>query len=197
MLVAPLVDFDCITRGDMNRCLTAWGHKMGPWARPAGFPEWFYALRHHGMPVAVTAAGALIRSRVAGFTREEAVELGRLCAVRPGLNRVALRLWREFVFPALPYRWAVSYQDNAMHTGDLYRFDGWVRLGRSRSGTDPRRIEGRGRDKIIWGWCDDPAERKSREWKPPEQKGQSDANRTDLRYVPPLQDATVAPKMLR
>ena len=101
------------------------------------------------------AAGALIRERVAGLSRAEAVELGRLCAATPHLCRPMLRLWREMVLPDLAraygYRWAVSYQDAALHTGNLYRFDGWVRLATSRSGTDPR--SGRkGRNKVIWGW---------------------------------------------
>ena len=52
------------------------------------------------------------------------------------------------------WSWVVSYQDAVAHTGNLYRFDGWVRVGESRSGTDSR--SGRkGRNKIIWGWCND------------------------------------------
>jgi hypothetical protein len=163
-LVPPLVSFDTITRQELNACLIAWEHRMGPWNRP-NYREWLFGLRHHGELCAVTAASDLIRENVAGFSRAEAFELGRLCAARPALNRVALRLWREFIFPVLcgahGFSWAISYQGAASDHGDLYRFDGWVRVGFSHSGTDAR--SGRvGRDKIIWGWCADEAERKAR-----------------------------------
>lgn len=150
------VTFAPISREDLNACLVAWGHKMGPVRRPTG--GWSHGLVHDGELVAVVATDTLIRERVAGLTRHEAVELSRLCAARPDLCRVALRLWRAFVFPALceecGFVWGVSYQDAAIHSGGLYRFDGWVRLATSRSGTDSR--SGRkGRRKIVWGWCDD------------------------------------------
>lgn len=155
MLVPPLIAFDRIDRGELNACLLQWQHKMGSWTRPQNYPEWFHGLRHHGELVGVVAAGALIRERVAGFTREDAIELGRICAAAPDLCRALLRLWREFVFPAIArahgVQWAVSYQDAIEHKGDLYRFDGWVKLGRSRSGNDLRRGAS-GRDKFIWGW---------------------------------------------
>jgi hypothetical protein len=160
MLIAPIAHLAAISRAELNVCLVKWGHRMGPWKRP-DYGEWFHALFHNGDLVAVTAAGSLIRDTCAGLTRIDAVELGRMCAVRPHLCRPMLRLWREFVFPDLcrahSYRWAVSYQDAVMHTGDLYRFDGWVALGRSRSGTD-QRTGRKGRDKVIWGFCADPAE---------------------------------------
>lgn len=152
----PAVSFCPITREELNECLSAWGHLMGPVHRPTG--GWSHGLVHDGELVAVVAIDTLIRERVAGLTRHEAVELSRLCAARPDLCRVALRLWRAFVFPVLRmqcgFAWAVSYQDAALHSGGLYRFDGWVRLADSRSGTDSR--SGReGRRKVIWGWCDD------------------------------------------
>lgn len=115
--------------------------------------------------LAVVSADTLIRERVGGLTRHDAIELSRLCAVRPDLCRVALRLWRFFVFSAIAAargcRWAVSYQDAVLHSGNLYRFDGWVTLGRSRSGTDSRSGR-RGRRKVIWGWCDDAQIRRNR-----------------------------------
>ena len=107
----------------------------------------------------------LIRERVAGFRWDETIELSRLCAARSDLTRVALRLWRSFVFPSIcsasGHGWAVSYQDAAIHTGNLYRFDGWVIVGRSHSGTDGRTAR-RGRRKVIWGWCDDEEQRRAR-----------------------------------
>jgi antitoxin VapB len=129
-----------ISDSELNHCLSSWRHAMGPRRRPSR--GWAHGLRHHGELVAVAATDTLIRARVAGFSRSEAVELSRLCAARPDLCRVMLRLWRVFVLAALAeakgYRWAVSYQDAARHSGDLYRFDGWIRLARSRSGIDPR-----------------------------------------------------------
>lgn len=157
----PDVAFRPIDRETLNRSLVDWGHKMGPVRRPTG--GWSHALLADGEPLAVVATDTLIRPRVAGLGRHQAVELSRLCAARPDLCRVVLRLWRTVVFPILceecGFVWAVSYQDAALHSGNLYRFDGWVRIGYSRSGTDPRTGR-KGRRKIIWGWCDDAEERR-------------------------------------
>lgn len=150
----PLVTFEEISLTRANDCLRAWGHKMGPLERgnEAGL---HYALCHSGEPVAVAMQSTLIREHVGGgqghLTRENCCELSRLCAARPGLCRVALRLWREFVFSASGYRYAISYQDADLHNGLTYRFDGWTRAGFSSSGTDQR--SGRkGRRKWIWVW---------------------------------------------
>lgn len=149
----PAVRFCQIGRDALNDCLLAWAHKMGPVRRPTG--GWSHGLFHDDQLVAVVATDTLIRSCVASLTRQEAVELSRLCAAQPDLCRVALRLWRAFVFPALcrkhGFRWAISYQDARAHSGNLYRFDGWTRLATSRSGTDSRSGR-RGRNKVIWGW---------------------------------------------
>ena len=137
-----------------NASLVAWAHKMGPLRRPMGVLA-VHGLFHHSEIDGIAASCTTIREHAAGVPREDAVELARLCCVRPGLCRVLLRLWREFVFPCFGVPWAVSYQDAALHTGNLYRFDGWVRLGTSRSGTDTR--SGRkGRSKVIWGWSGAP-----------------------------------------
>lgn len=153
-LIDPLVSFDAISLEELNRCLVVWGHKMGPWERPDYGAARFHGMRHNGELVAVTATDALIRA-TCGLDRPEALELGRVCAARRDLNRVALRLWREFVFPAIcavtGQTWAISYQDAVLHGGDLYRFDGWTRIGTSRSGTDQRTGKV-GRNKVIWGW---------------------------------------------
>ena len=165
MLAPPIAHLAEISKGELNQLLEEWGHKMGPWTRPT-FRGWFHALYHHGSPVAVTAAGDLIRpNTVGGLTREDAFELARLCAVRPHLCRPMLRLWRELIFPALcaahGWSWAISYQDSTLHSGATYRHDGWVRLGISRSGTDHRSGR-RGRNKVVWGWNHNPLERESR-----------------------------------
>lgn len=168
MLLPPLVDFDAITLEEINGRLIAWEHKMGPLQRPDfGFAR-FHGLRHNGDLVAVVATDQLIAPETCGLRREDAMELTRLCACRTDLCRVALRLWREFVFPALSRNWgmpwAISYQDRRLHSGNVYRFDGWVPIGRTRSGTDPRGIGGGrvGRDKTVWGWTHDAAQRAER-----------------------------------
>ncbi len=80
------------------------------------------------------------------------VELSRICAARPHLNRAILRLWRESVFALLPHVYAISYQDAVLHSGDLYRFDGWQCIVQSaRSGTDARSGK-KGRRKRVWLW---------------------------------------------
>ena len=159
-LVAPLASFEPISVDDLNDCLLAWGHKMGPLRRPYQHLDRAYGLFHDGRIVGVVSTSPLVSEAVAGMGREQCCELSRLCCARPDLCRVVLRLWREFVFPTLGKPWAVSYQDAAAHTGGLYRFDGWVRLGGSRSGPD-RRSGRPGRRKVIWGWSADPAVRKA------------------------------------
>lgn len=164
ILIAPIAHIAQIDMDEANNALVSWGHRMGACNRPNA-DIWAHGLHEHGRLVAVAVTAGLVARTCAGFTRAEAVELARLCAARPDLCRVMLRMWREFVFPPLchcyGYQWAVSYQDEALHSGDTYRFDGWVRLDRSRSGTDQR--SGReGRSKTIWGWHPDPAERAAR-----------------------------------
>ena len=152
-----MVTFDPIDLTLANRMLVEWGHKMGSCDRPAGYGLWCHALFYERQPVSVTIATTLIRDAVGGghdmaLDRSNCIELSRLCAARPGLCRVALRLWREFVFPSLGYEYAISYQDADLHSGLTYRFDGWTRLPRiSSSGTDLRgdRV---GRRKWVWLW---------------------------------------------
>ena len=153
---APIASLQEITADEANACLVAWKHRMGPITRPPEYGLWAHALVHDGRAIAIATASTLIRTHVGGglghLTRSDTVELSRLCAARRDLNRVMLRLWRELVFPSLRMPHAISYQDAAMHRGDLYRFDGWARSPeRSRSGTD-RRSGAKGRDKWIWVW---------------------------------------------
>ncbi len=145
----PLATFERITLDELNGCLVAWEHKMGELHRP--FACECYGLRHNGQIVGVIATAGLISERVGGLTRVEAIEVARLCAARTNLCRVVLRLWREMVFPTMSYRYAVSYQDEGLHTGHTYRFDGWHAIARSRSGPD-RRTGRQGRNKTIWAW---------------------------------------------
>jgi hypothetical protein len=159
MLIAPIQHLAQIELRDANTALLLWQHKMGACSRPNA-DIWAHGMFEHGRLVSVAIGAGLIRETAGGSTRAEAIELARLCAARPDLCRVMLRLWREMVFPAFGRPWAVSYQDEALHSGDTYRFDGWVHLGRSRSGTDSR--SGRkGRNKTIWGWHADPIVRRA------------------------------------
>ncbi len=149
----PLVSFDVFDLQEANVLLSKWNHKMGPLHR-GNQTAICHALCIESRPVALTTASSLIAPVVGGvdgLTRENTIELSRLCAVGPGWCRVAVRLWRNVVFPMLGYRHAMSYQDADLHSGNTYRFDGWQRRGFSHSGTDTR--SGRpGRDKYIWVW---------------------------------------------
>jgi hypothetical protein len=165
MLAPPIAHLAEIDLADANAALVRWGHRMGPCVRPYGQMTRAHGLYQHDRLVAVTITAPLVRETCGGLTRAEAVELARLCAERTDLCRVMLRLWREMVFPALSqvhgWQWAVSYQDEAIHNGATYRFDGWVQIGRSRSGSDAR--SGRkGRSKAIWAWCADAGLRAAR-----------------------------------
>lgn len=151
----PAAAFDSISLAYANTLLVGWGHRMGPLNRGNSAALHCHALFAHGNPVAVVCTSSLIREHVGGglshLTRANTIELSRLCAGETWACRVALRLWREVVFPNTGYDFAISYQDAAMHTGNVYRFDGWKRAGFSSSGTDSRTGR-RGRRKWIWLW---------------------------------------------
>jgi hypothetical protein len=156
----PLVWFDRCATATANELLARWNHKMGPITRPEEFGMWSHALVHDERPVAVTVTATLMRENVGGglsqLTRANTVELARLCAERKHLCRVALRLWREFVFPQLGYPIAISYQDADLHSGDTYRFDGWKRVAFARGGSADPRSGRMGRNKWVWVWPDLP-----------------------------------------
>ena len=156
----PLVAFDQISLQDANRCLRLWSHAMGELHRPmngsvlSGGGDVAHGLIHDGRVVGVCTTSTLITPHVAGhpnMTRANTVELSRLCAEQRDICRVVLRLWRLFVFESLPHEFAISYQDRALHRGDLYRFDGWEKIATSRSGTD-KRSGRKGRNKNVWAW---------------------------------------------
>lgn len=159
--IAPIAHVEQIDMEEANRALVAWGHQMGPCRRPMGLLR-AHGMFAHGQLVALTVTAALVAETCAGFTRDEAIELARLCASRSDLCRPMLRLWREFVFPAYGAAWAVSYQDEDLHTGNTYRFDGWVKLREHASSGTDRRSGRRGRKKTIWGWHPDPQLRRER-----------------------------------
>ena len=165
-LLTPLVSFDTITADELDACLVAWGHKMGPLNRPPAYGFGAHGLVHDGVLVGVCSWSALVRENCAGMDflpRETTTELSRVCASRRDLCRVMVRLWREFVFPGVQrarrHEWAVSYQDAHLHSGDLYRNDGWAKIGRFRSGGMDPRTGRKGRDGFVWGWHADPQAR--------------------------------------
>lgn len=169
-VIAPFLSFDAIDRDEMNGLLTAWKHRMGPIQRPIYKRPIDFALRLHGAPVAVVAADTLIRD-TCDLTRADAFELSRLCAdpKHRALCSIAMRLWRQFAYPVIrdawKAPWVISYQDNAsQHGGNLYRYDGWLILGYSSSGNDPRARDATAkvRRKVIWGWNADAAAMRAR-----------------------------------
>lgn len=161
MLAPPVAHLEAIERSNLNRLLVEWGHRMGPYRRPNYTFEAHHAFFVHGEPVAVSASGETVRETVGrtGIARGEVVELVRLCASREHLCRPMLRLWREIIFPALSERYqrpiAISYQDEALHSGNLYRFDGWIDLGKGGGGGPDTRTGRVGRSLRIWGWAAD------------------------------------------
>jgi len=150
-------DFGWIDRSLANEALVTWQHRMGPLNRPIYAKPYDFGLFIAGKVAAVITADTLIRP-TCGFGRADAFELSRLCASDRALSRVALRLWREVAMPeiveAWASPWAISYQNALMHRGDLYRFDGWQRVGWSTGGADPRAAAGTvsAKKRVIWGW---------------------------------------------
>jgi antitoxin VapB len=150
-LEPPIVVFRAIALAEANAALKVWGHRLGPVSRPCFALAWAHGLFVGDRLVAVATTHQSIAGSVAGLPRAEVAELSRLCASGPQWCRVALRLWREVVLPGSGRFWGVSYQDSVLHRGEIYRTDGWTKIGASRSGTD-RRSGREGRSKIIWGY---------------------------------------------
>lgn len=151
---------------EANRLLIAWEHKLGPCNRP--FHQEAFALHVLDRPVSVAISASIVNGPVGNadgsiaYARNEVVELARQASCEPWANRVMIRLWREVcapLWPCWPVKAAVSYSHNGMHTGDIYRFDGWERWktnagstgggtwGRKRLGTDA--VYGK---KTLWGY---------------------------------------------
>lgn len=158
MMFHPIAHIDAVTREQANVMLLDWGHRMGPMTRPNFKIEAHHALFEDGKPVAIVMAGETVREVVGqtGIKRTDCIELMRLCAARPHLCRPMLRLWREFIFPRLSDVYgrgvAVSYQDEALHSGDIYRFDGWLLIGKGGRGGNDTRTGRPGRKLRIWAW---------------------------------------------
>lgn len=157
MPIDPLGSFDLIGRDEANEFIERCGHQMGAIRRPLFRAPIDFGLREKGELIAVATADTLIRP-TAGLTRHDAFELSRLCAAAPRLCRLMLRMWTEIGYPEIVRTWgtpwAISYQNALLHTGDLYRFDGWVKLKYSTGGRDPRALLDTvtARRRVLWGW---------------------------------------------
>jgi hypothetical protein len=159
LLDVPVSGIYPVSLRDANTLLEHWNHRLGPVNRPFRSEPW--VLEAHGLPVAVAVSCSIVHGPVAGYMLHEVVELARL-AGKPPFTRPMLRLWREICAPAWQgwtVRAAVSYSHNAMHSGDLYRFDGWEKIrddaGSGGGGAWSRRrhagdaVAGR---KSLWIW---------------------------------------------
>ena len=120
--------------------LTGAWHDLGEETRLFSYTA--FALYVQDEPVAVATAGTTVSASVeqsAGLDRLNTIELTRICRspvpAAKGVLRAMLRLWRDFL--AVPYwtfrpdvtkRALVTYSLPGKKGGDLYRFDGWVRL---------------------------------------------------------------------
>jgi hypothetical protein len=136
-LPAQLVLFDVPICGvypmdvdEANTLLVTWGHRLGKCHRPFG--QQAFCLRVQGQPISLAISASIVSATVAEYVRQRVVECARLCSHPQAswANRLMLRLWREVCAPLWPY-WSVdalvSYSQNAHHSGNLYRFDGWQR----------------------------------------------------------------------
>lgn len=162
LLTVPMVGVMPMDLDDANRLLLAWQHKLGPCYRP--FRTEAFALEVDGVPAAIAMSASIVSTTVAGFRRNEVVELARCCAAptAPWANRVMFRLWREVCaqrWACWPVKAAISYHHQGLHTGDLYRFDGWTKeredCGSSGGGAWSRKRDGSeavAGKKTLWVW---------------------------------------------
>lgn len=129
LLDVPMAGLYPIDVDDANDLLVRWHHKLGPCERP--FRSEAFVLELQGEPISVAISASTVSDTVGGYGRQEVVELARLASSTPWTNRVMLRLWREACAPrwkCWPVKALISYSHNAMHSGDLYRFDGWEKV---------------------------------------------------------------------
>jgi hypothetical protein len=149
--------------GDMaDALLERWDHPLGECDRPYGRQD--FVLEVDGEAIALTTSASTVSTTAAGLPRRQLVELARIARApdHPHVLRVALRLWRAYLAQRWPY-WpvtaAVSYAMPGT-SGDLYRFDGWERVGKCRvssgGGTytsrDPKVSQIADGVKTLWIW---------------------------------------------
>lgn len=139
MNMFPLASFDVIDERRADAALVEWGHYLGECERPYGVQSFGLEIAGELVSVAVSASTAGVTA--GGWPRRKVVELARL-ATKPGhqwATRVTLRLWRELAPACWAKYWPVdalvSYSDTTRHKGDIYRFDGWVKVAEVRGST--------------------------------------------------------------
>jgi hypothetical protein len=154
----PTLAVEQVDVAEVNRYLAAWAHPLGPCRRPFGNEAHLMLL--DGRPVAATISSSIVSPTVAGHPRRDVVELARIArdpATR-WVMRPMLRIWRAHLAPQWSYwpvRVAVSYALPG-YSGDIYRFDGWRRVGpvkRSGGGGNWSRrpkVNDLAGDKTLW-----------------------------------------------
>lgn len=162
----PLVRVDEVEVDDANLLLERWEHPLGACHRPFGVQAHVLALDMTGQgprPIALTISASTVSETCGGDDRFDLVELARIARhpAEPWALRPMLRIWRQCLAQSWPH-WtvsaAVSYALPGT-PGDLYRFDGWERVGvvRPSNGggtwssapTVNRIADGR---KTLWRW---------------------------------------------
>ena len=128
--------FEKITKDQANELIAAFGHPLGEYNRSFGYQAWGLAI--DGQAVAVTVSGSTVGATSAGYSRFQVVDLARIARHpdHPGVMRVMLRLWRDYLagrwdYWAAPVHAAVSYALPGKE-GNLYRFDGWKFYGKCK-----------------------------------------------------------------
>jgi hypothetical protein len=134
-----------ITRKQVNRHLRAWAHPLGAYDRPFGEQHWLMIA--DGEPIAAASSASTVSATLWEKTwrRPECVELARIASnPRPRRFRntraaqrslrVMLRAWTDWCAPLWEQRYwrpytAISYALPGK-AGNLYRFDGWLRVGK-------------------------------------------------------------------
>ena len=138
MSLFPLVAWERLDNWKAHIALVEWGHYLGPCNRPFGKQS--FGLYLDGNLVSVAVSASPVAPSCADLARKTIVELARLCTHpdHRDMTRVALRLWRKTAaaewsrqyWPVVAY---VSYARKDLHTGDIYRFDGWERAKDARA----------------------------------------------------------------
>jgi hypothetical protein len=128
--------FEKITKDQANELIAAFGHPLGKYNRSFGYQAWGLAI--DGQAVAVTVSGSTVGATSAGYSRYQVVDLARIARHpdHPGVMRVMLRLWRDYLagrwdYWDAPVQAAVSYALPGK-AGNLYRFDGWTFYGKCK-----------------------------------------------------------------
>jgi hypothetical protein len=178
MNLFPLACWDVCEDDEADAALVEWGHFLGACERPFGRQS--FALRLDGKLAAVAVSASTVNGHCGGYRRREVVELVRLCSSPEDaeLTRVALRLWRV----TAPESWlrlmnrldlvrerkwlwevkaVVSYANALRHSGDIYRFDGWVNVGavKGSTGGGTHSSRKKAEEKTVWAYLLDAAER--------------------------------------